>query len=95
MSERVLPMSGWNYSIGASLLEEIIESASHILRRRCALAGSSTLVWNEEVAEVCFLSVGHPFGLRLAASVVRCRVVIFTVQARMNVCAAASAFVRA
>ena len=62
-------------------------------RRASGLARSRLLVWSEEVAEVCFLSIRDPLGLRLAAFVVRRRVIMLAVQAAMNIRAALRAFV--
>ena len=68
------------------LLEKVLECRPGLLHD-CALArvALSILVRRKEVAKIRPVAVSHPLCLRLAATIVRRRVVIRAVQATMNI----------
>ena len=76
-----------------SALEEIVE---RLLRIGFGVVDCNVKgVCLEEVTEVCLLAVGNPLRLRLAAAVMRGRVVVVAVEARVDIVAAMRAFVAA
>jgi hypothetical protein len=80
----------------ALLLEETIKGRPQFIRFGiCRFAGGRSTCRGEEVAEISFFFVWSPLGLRLAAFIVRRRVVPLAVHAAMNISAATRTFIGA
>ena len=76
-----------------SFLEETVEGRARIGRRTLESTRRPQVVGSKKIAEVCFLAIGDPFSLRLAALVVSVLIVVIAVQATMHIGATTWAFI--
>ena len=83
-----------DYNTARSFLEQILKSGFRI-NRSALRPGSFALVRREVIAEIGLLSIRDPFGLRLAASVVRARIIVGAIKAAVNVRTAVWAIIHA
>src|SRR5712692_1597308 len=91
-STAIFPTSRVGLPHEGSLLEQSIKRRTWIVGSLASRANAH-FIWSEEVAEVPLLAIGDPLGLRLAALVVRVRIIVDAVQAAMNVGAAMRALI--
>ena len=76
-----------------SFFEQAVEGPARIILGTSGARSSARRLRCEEIAEVCFLSICNPLGVRLSAAITECWLVVGAINARVKIGTAPVTFI--